>query len=144
MPPKLDEIIFEALKEANEFGKQVEDKNKELKKEEKKELINIKKLKIDASDLKRQRNLGSFFYSELTSLSKKYIEKGKKEKTKIIINEFKNSFEELKQKLKEKKKYFTLSYPKINTIPGFLKFIKNLAIYGAIFYFFRKEIISRC
>ena len=144
MSVKLNEIIFQALKEANEFGKQVEDKNKKLKKEEKKELINIKKLKIDSSDLKRQYNLGLFFYSEFTSLSKKYIERGKKEKTKVIINEFKNSFEELKQKLKEKKKYFALSYPKINSIPGFLKFIKNLAIYGAIFYFFRKEIISRC
>ena len=143
MSVKLNEIIFQALKEANEFGKQVEDKNKKLKKEEKKELINIKKLKIEASDLRRQHNLGSFFYSELTSLSKKYIEKGKKEKTKIIINEFKNSFEEIKQKLKEKKKRFTFSYPKINTIPGFLKFIKNLAIYGTIFLFFRKEIISR-
>lgn len=143
MSVKLNEIIFQALKEANEFGKQVEDKNKKLKKEEKKELINIKKLKIEASDLKRQHNLGSFFYSELTSLSKKYIEKGKKEKTKIIINEFKNSFEEIKQKLKEKKKRFTFSYPKINTISGFLKFIKNLAIYGTIFLFFRKEIISR-
>lgn len=143
MSVKLNEIIFQALKEANEFGKQVEDKNKKLKKEEKKELINIKKLKIEASDLRRQYNLGSFFYSELTSLSKKYIEKGKKEKTKIIINEFKNSFEEIKQKLKEKKKRFTFSYPKINTISGFLKFIKNLAIYGTIFLFFRKEIISR-
>lgn len=139
-------LITNALKEANDFGKQVEDKNKELKKEEKKELIDLKKLKIEPHNLKRYRNLGIFFYEELCSLSKKSINAAKKKRVKQIIDNFKSSFNDFKKKVQKSKRSLINSFSQLT--PGsFIKsLLKNvlplLVLYAPVIILMRKEIIA--
>lgn len=135
-------LIIDALKAANDFGKEVNQREKEVKKEEKKELTDLKKLKINPSDIKRYRNLGTFFYAELCKLSKNALEKIRKNKIKLIIAEFKDSYNDFKNKVEAKLnsiKSVSLAEKGKSLFWGFLK---KLAIYGPIIYFFRRELLA--